>query len=119
MSNGHYSFGPKQKRVLHVITGLLWLVGLAILRYFDGLSVFSFSALSLALVGSSSYPVKIKWWANIGIMIMGIYWIGASYLEYIDPIGNANVRLWWILGVSSILVGIYLLVQRVAADFHD
>lgn len=74
--------------------------------------------MSFTLVGSSVYTQKIKWWVNIGIIVVGIFWIYMSYLEHIDPIGNASVRdtrEWWILGVIAILAGVYWIIQRVVA----
>jgi hypothetical protein len=118
MSNKQYSFTQKQKRTLYLVTGLIWLLGIAILHYFDGLSLLSFVALSLVLIGSSSYTYEIKWWVNIAIIVLGIFWISMSYLEQNDPIGVAGVTEWWILGVTSILVGIYWLVQKTVARFQ-
>lgn len=118
MSDKQFSFGSKQKYILYLVAGLLWLVGIVVLHYFDGLSILSFAALSLILIGCSSYTLKIKWWVYVGIIVVGIYWIYASYLEHIDPIGNAGVREWWIQGVLAILVGIYGLIQGALARFH-
>ncbi len=92
MSSQQSLFAPKQKRLLYLVAGLLWLAGIATLYYFNGLSILSFVALSLALWGSSSYTREIKWWMNISIIGVGIFWIFMAYLERIDPIGNASVR---------------------------
>jgi len=51
MSNNQYSFTPKQKRILHLSAGLLWVIGIAILYRFSGLSFLSFIILD-------SLPVK-------------------------------------------------------------
>jgi apolipoprotein N-acyltransferase len=112
------SLGSKQKYVLYLVAGLLWLIGIAVFCYFDGLSILSFAALSLILIGCSFYTLKIKWWVNIGIIVIGIYWIYASYVEYIDPIGNAGAREWWLQGVIAILVGIYGLIQGALVRFR-
>ncbi len=120
MSNQQYLFAPNQRRLLYLVAGLLWLIGIAVLHYFDGLSILSSLGLTLVLFGSSSSTQKIKWWVNVGIIIVGLFWIDMSYLEHIDPIGNASVRDWWTLGVLAILVGIYWLVQRALAhSIHD
>ncbi len=111
MLGEQYFFTPKQKRVLYVVAGLLWLIGIAILRFFDGLSVLSFVGISFVFTGSSSSNLKIKWWVNIGVLIVGLFLIGMSYLEHVDPIGVADVEELWIVGVIAILVGTYWLVQ--------
>jgi hypothetical protein len=112
MSNEQYVFTLKQRRLLYFVSGLLWLIGIAILYYFDGLSILSFLLLSIVLLGCGSYTLEIKWWVNIGVIIVGIIWIGLSYLEHIDPIGIEDVKEWWIGGTIAILVGIYWLSQR-------
>ena len=114
-SSKQYSFGQKQKHTLHLVAGLLWLVGNTILYFFDGASVLTFLLLSFVWVGVASYAGEIKWWVNIGVMIVGVFWLGMSYLERNNPIGITGVREWWILGLIAILVGTYWLAQRVLA----
>lgn len=115
MSNGKLVFISKQKYILYFVSGLLWLVGMAIFRYFDGLSILAFIALSLTLIASVFHTSEIKWWVNIAVIVIGIFLIGMSYLERTDPIGVMDVKEWWLFGIIAILVRIYWLVQRVLA----
>ncbi len=112
-----YLFGPNQKRVLYLAAALLWLIGILTFKYLGGLSIVSLVGFSVALLACVSSTVEIKWWINISVFVMGIFWITASYSEYIDPIGNASIREWWILGVIDVIVGIYWLIQRALAIF--
>ena len=115
MLEEQYFFAPKQKRVLSFVAGLLWLIGIVILRFFDGLSVISFVGMSFVFIGSSSSTLKIKWWVNIVVLIVGPFLIWMSYLEHLDPIGVSSIEKLWVVGIIATLIGIYWLIQRVFA----
>ena len=120
MTNRENIIIKHQKRALRLGAVLLWIIGVVVLLYFDGLSLISFLGLSFALIGSDLYSKEIKWWAKIGVIVVGIFWVGLSYLEHVDPVGAVEVREWWILGVIAILVGVYWLLQSALAKFyHD
>ena len=64
---------------------------------------------------NQSSTLKIKWWVNIGVLIVGPFLIWMSYLEHLDPIGVSSIEKLWVVGIIATLIGIYWLIQRVFA----
>ena len=112
MGDKQYSFTSKQRRMLYLVAGLFWLLGIAILYYSNELSVYSFVAWSVFWIGLGSYNKEVKWWANLSWIAVGFFYIVMWYLDYINPSGAIDVKKWWILGIGIILMGIYWLVQK-------
>ncbi len=111
-----YSFTPKQRYVLYLVAGLLWLVGIAISYNLDGVSIRSFTGLTLALIICVFSTQKVKLWVNISVIAMGIFYIVMWYSDYLNPSGTPDVKHWWIYGLSLTFTGIYWLLQRALAS---
>ncbi len=113
-------WGTAMTRIL--TGGILWLVGLGILYWGDGLSIFAFVLATIVLLGNTISPLAENPRTALLGGVIGCVLIWLAYLEHTDPIDaarDAYIKDYWIGGVIIILLSIQLWAHTILGIDKD